>query len=69
MPKRGGRDVAESLARLHPGVKVLYMSGYTDESIVHRGVLEEGIAFIEKPFTPDALLRKVRQVLADPGNG
>jgi CheY-like chemotaxis protein len=69
MPKRGGRDVAESLARFHPGAKVLYMSGYTDESIVHHGVLEEGIAFIEKPFTPDALLRKVRQVLAGPGNG
>jgi PAS domain S-box-containing protein len=68
MPKRGGRDVAESLARIHPGAKVLYMSGYTDESIVHHGVLEEGIAFIEKPFTPDALLRKVRQVLAVPGD-
>jgi DNA-binding NarL/FixJ family response regulator len=68
MPKMGGREAAESLAQHLPGVKVLYMSGYTDESIVHHGVLEEGIAFIEKPFTPDALLRKVRQVLAVPGD-
>ncbi len=69
MPKRGGREVAESLARFHPGAKVLYMSGYTDESIVHHGVLKAGISFIEKPFTPDTLLRKVRQVLAVPGEG
>jgi PAS domain S-box-containing protein len=65
MPKMGGREAAESLAPHLPGVKVLYMSGYTDEAIVHHGVLESGIPFLEKPFTPDALLRKVRQTLDD----
>ncbi|MEK6779261.1 MAG: response regulator, partial [Candidatus Deferrimicrobiota bacterium] len=63
MPKMGGREAARSLERLFPGVSILYMSGYTDEAIVHHGVLESGISFLEKPFTPDALLRKVREVL------
>jgi PAS domain S-box-containing protein len=63
MPKMCGREAAESLALRLPGVKVLYMSGYTDEAIVRHGVLETGIPFIEKPFTPESLLRKVRQVL------
>ncbi len=63
MPKMGGREAAQSLVPHLPGVKVLYMSGYTNEAIVRHGVLDPGIPFLEKPFTPDALLRKVRRVL------
>ncbi len=46
--------------------KVLYMSGYTDNAIAQHGVLEDGLAFLQKPFTPDVLGRRVRQVLDDP---
>lgn len=59
-----GREVAEYLVRLHPETKVLYMSGYTDDAIVHHGVLEEDVAFLQKPFTPEMLKRKIREVLA-----
>ena len=48
---------------LRPEIKVLYISGYTDRAIVHKGLLEPGFAFMEKPFTPDSLARKVRKVL------
>jgi PAS domain S-box-containing protein len=61
-----GRDLAENLAPLHPGMKVLYISGYTDNAIARHGVLEPGIAFLQKPFTPDSLVRKVREVLDAP---
>jgi PAS domain S-box-containing protein len=66
MPVMTGRDLAEQLLLRHPETKVLYMSGYTNDAIVHHGVLKEGAAFLQKPFTPDALARKVREVLDGP---
>ncbi len=64
MPEMSGRDLAGELAATQPAMQTLFMSGYTDDAIIHHGVLEDGIAFIEKPFTPRALVRKVREVLA-----
>lgn len=64
MPQLGGRELAEKLATTRPGMRVLFMSGYTDDVIVHHGVLDGSSAFLEKPFTPDTLALKVREVLA-----
>jgi PAS domain S-box-containing protein len=63
MPGMSGRELAEQLTSSRPKTKVLFMSGYTDDAIVHHGVLEEGAMFLEKPFAPDALALKVREVL------
>jgi two-component system, cell cycle sensor histidine kinase and response regulator CckA len=63
MPKISGKEVAEQLKKIHPETKVLFMSGYTDEAIVHHGIVDSGIAFIQKPFSENALTRKVRDVL------
>jgi CheY-like chemotaxis protein len=63
MPQMSGRELATRLTRLRPEVKVLYMSGYTDTGIVHGGALDPDTAFLQKPFTPDALARHVREVL------
>jgi PAS domain S-box-containing protein len=63
MPETSGKEVADRMTKLFPGLRVLFMSGYTDEAIVHHGVLDSNVEFIQKPFTPAALVRKVRAVL------
>ena len=63
MPHMGGSELVEHLSKMWPGFKVLYMSGYTSNAVVHQGILDEGLNYIQKPFTPDSILRKVRDVL------
>jgi PAS domain S-box-containing protein len=66
MPGMNGREMASVLAAERPRMRVLYMSGYTDAAIAQQGILEPGTAFLSKPFTPDVLARKVREVLDGP---
>jgi PAS domain S-box-containing protein len=63
MPGMSGKTLSDRLKALNPDINVLFMSGYTDNAIMHNEVLEKGIAFLQKPFTPDRLARKVREVL------
>ena len=63
MPRMSGSEIKQTVVEMMPDIKVLFMSGYTDDSVANRGVFDGDIPFIEKPFTPDALSRKVREVL------
>jgi signal transduction histidine kinase/ActR/RegA family two-component response regulator len=63
MPKMGGKELAERIRILQPSARILFFSGYTDEAIVRQGVLDRGIPFLQKPFSPQVLASKVREVL------
>jgi DNA-binding NtrC family response regulator len=65
MPGTAGRTVASILTERRPGLRVLYMSGYTDDAVIRHEVLREGMNFLQKPFTPVALTYKVREVLEE----
>jgi CheY-like chemotaxis protein len=66
MPVTSGRELARRITGRHPRTRVLYMSGYTDNVLAQGGVLEAGLSFLQKPFTPSALVQKVRDVLDSP---
>jgi CheY-like chemotaxis protein len=66
LPHLSGRAVREAVAERHPGVPVLYVSGYPGDEIANRGWLEDGIPFLQKPFTPRELVRRTRELLEDP---
>jgi|GEM_PF-1215554 PAS domain S-box-containing protein len=65
MPKMSGRELADCMIQSHPNIKILYMSGYTDNGIIHHGILDQDVYFLQKPFTSEALLQKIREVLND----
>jgi YesN/AraC family two-component response regulator len=66
MPKMNGRELSEILSTLRPDMKTILMSGYTEDLIVRHVVQEDGVAFLQKPFSLSTLARKVRDVLASP---
>jgi len=65
MPKMSGPEVVKLIRDIRPKLKAICMSGYTDETVFRHGILESGVAFLQKPITPDSLRRKIRSVLDD----
>jgi CheY-like chemotaxis protein len=64
LPGRGGRAVAEGITQQRPETRIVYMSGYTYDAIAHHGVLDSGTTLVQKPFTPDTLVRTIRDALS-----
>lgn len=65
MPLMGGRELAQELSALHPKTSILFMSGYTDDAVVRHGIMDKDIEYLQKPFTPESLVRRVSEVLRD----
>jgi PAS domain S-box-containing protein len=65
MPLMGGRELAQELSALHPKTSILFMSGYTDDAVVRHGIMDKDIEYLQKPFTPESLVRRVGEVLRD----
>ncbi len=63
MPEMNGRDLAAKVTELHPDIKLLFMSGYTANVIAHQGILDDGVSFIQKPFSMAGMTVKVRELL------
>ena len=66
MPGMSGRELVEAIRVLRPGIRALYMSGYTSDVIAHHGVLDEGVPFIQKPFDMNAIHKKIQEAMAAP---
>jgi DNA-binding NtrC family response regulator len=64
MGEMSGPDLASQMAPLRPGAMVLYISGYTDHALLHRGAIEQGAGFLQKPFLPESLLSKIDELLS-----
>ncbi|HEU5219313.1 MAG TPA: PAS domain S-box protein, partial [Gemmatimonadales bacterium] len=69
MPEMSGRELTDRFKDIRPATRILYMSGYTDDAVVRHGILDTGVAYLQKPFTPEEMARKVRQVLDAPAPG
>jgi len=63
LPLMGGREIVERVRSIRPEIKVLFMSGYTDNAILQHGILDSDVAYLQKPITPGLLTRKVREVI------
>jgi DNA-binding NtrC family response regulator len=61
-----GPELAQRVTRVCPDLRVIYISGYTDRALIHQGLRQPGSAFLQKPFTPETLVRMVREVLGEP---
>jgi len=69
LPRMNGPQLVERVRTSRPDIKVLFMSGYTDEAIIQHGILDSGVVFLQKPITPDGLARKVREALGPRRSG
>ena len=63
LPEMSGKDLAQEMIKIRPNIKTLFMSGYTADIITDHGILDKGVHFIQKPFTPHSLARKVREAI------